>query len=209
MILTNFGAYNPIIVFYGSNIYNESSSDLDVCLIFNQPVDNQLKQEIINKTIQFQRESLLRIDEEIPFDNKLIYTLNELEDVFIDSPFRDGDNFKLDEIVKTQEFLSSGVMKKRLLINLLTTDHRIVNDKSKQIRRFENMAWNELLLMLRGVFGTDITSVDNVLDHLYVNPNTHLGGEMHLGYKLGNPNKRKYLKIKIKKACKSFHKSKY
>ena len=108
MILTNFGVYNPIIVFYGSNIYNESSSDLDVCLIFNQPVDNQLKQEIINKTIQFQRESLLRIDEEIPFDNKLIYTLNELEDVFIDSPFRDGDNFKLDEIVKTQEFLSSG-----------------------------------------------------------------------------------------------------
>lgn len=205
MVLTNFKELNPIIIFYGSNIYNESCSDLDVCLIFSEKLNSEIKQKIIDKTILFQKSFNLRIDEEIPFDNKLIYTVNELQDVFSDSPFRDGQNFKLDDIVKSEEFLSSSVMKKRLLINLLTTDHKVVNDKNKQIKKFEHMAWQEILLMLKNVFNTDLTSVDNVLDHLYVNPITHYGGEMHLGYKLANPNKRKYLKNKVKKACKLFN----
>jgi len=205
MILKTFKELNPIIIFYGSNIYNESCSDLDVCLVFNENLNSEIKQKMIERTILFQKSFNLRIDEEIPFENKLIYTLDELQEVFTNSPFRDGENFKLDDIVKTAEFLSSSIMKKRLLINLLTTDHKVVNDKDNVIKKFEDMAWKEILLMLKNVFNTDLTCVDNVLDHLYVNPKTHYGGEMHLGYKLANPNKRKYLKNKVKKSCKLFN----
>lgn len=206
IILKKYEKYSPIIIFYGSNIYSQNFSDLDVCLIFKECLNDQIKNEIICETITFQKNNKLKIDEEIPFYNKLIYTIDEIEDIFINSPFRDGEKFKLDNIVKTKEFLSSNLMKKRLFINILTTDHRVVNDKNKLIRKFEQMAWKELLLMLKGVFGTNIANPNNVLDNLYVNPKTHYGGEMHLGYKFGNPNKRKYLNNKVKQICKSFKK---
>ena len=203
-MLKEFGHWNPIIIFYGSNIYNESSSDLDICFVFSKEIPAEVKQQIIERTKDFQKERMLCLDEEIPFENKLIYSFCEIEDIYVHSPFREGDRYKLDTIVKSEEFLSSKLMKQRLFINILTTDHRVINDKNKYISSLELRAWNEILLMLKNVFGTDLSNLEQVLDHLYVNPSTFMGGEMHLGYKLGNPKKRKYLRRRVKHAIKLF-----
>lgn len=204
MIISNFKEYDPIVVYYGSNIYNESSSDLDLCLIFEKELSNDIQQELIEKTKEFQKNNHLKIDEEIPFTNKLVYTIDEIEDVFINSPFVENGTYKLDDIVKSKEFLSSSIMKKRLMLNILTTDHKILNDKHKKIKQYERKSWHEILLMLKNVFNTNLSDIDQVLDNMYINPITHYGGEMHLGYKLANPKKKKYLKNKVKRNCKIF-----
>lgn len=204
MIISNFKEYNPIVVYYGSNIYNESSSDLDLCLIFEKELNKDIQQWLIEKTKEFQNNNHLKIDEEIPFTNKLVYTISDIEDIFINSPFIENGKYKLDDIVKSKEFLSSSIMKKRLMLNILTTDHKVLNDKYKITKKYEKRAWVEILRMLKNVFGTNLLDVDQVLDNMYINPITHYGGEMHLGYKLANPKKKKYLRRKVKANCKIF-----
>lgn len=204
MIISNFKEYDPIVIYYGSNIYNESSSDLDLCLIFKKELNKNIQQELIEKTKEFQKNNHLKIDEEIPFTNKLVYTIEEIEDIFINSPFVENGKYKLDDIVKSKEFLSSSIMKKRLMLNILTTDHKVLNDRHKIIKQYERKSWHEILLMLKNVFDTNLSDIDQVLDNMYINPITHYGGEMHLGYKLANPKKKKYLRKKVKLNCNIF-----
>ena len=59
------------VIIYGSNIYNESSSDLDACVIIDDK-DVEIIGDIIKKTIDFHRSHNLKIDEEIPHENKII-----------------------------------------------------------------------------------------------------------------------------------------
>lgn len=199
-VLNNFSGVQ--IIFYGSNIYNESSSDLDLCLVVDKELTPSEKESLIMFTKNFQKRRNLKIDEEIPFENKLIYTKKEIEDVFINSPFRNsnGEYFYRD-IIKNKEFLSSSQMKKRLLLNILTTDHKSCG-KLLDLKFYEQKAWFEILTMLTKVFNTNLRNIDNVLDNLYVNPVNFLAGEMYLGYKLSNPNKKRYLRNKAKKYSK-------
>ena len=52
MITSNYNKIIESIIIYGSNIYNCSSSDLDVCLIINK-YDKALQDEIIKITKKF------------------------------------------------------------------------------------------------------------------------------------------------------------
>lgn len=204
IIMSEYDKYDPIFIYYGSNIYNENNNDLDVCLIFKKKLSYDTQQRLIERTIQFQKNNGLKIDEEVPFSNKLIYTFDEIEDIFIHSPFIKNGKYKLGKIVKSKTFLSSKKMKQRLMLNILTTDHRILNDKHKKIKIYEKKAWFEIFKMIKNVFATNIRDIYLILDHLYINPITHYGGEMHLGYKLSNSHKIRYLKRKVKIYSKKF-----
>lgn len=190
------------IIFYGSNIYNESSSDLDLCLILPNEVSQETKKNLIDITKKFQIKKALRIDEEIPFENKLIYTKQEVNDIFLNSPFRDEKgNYVYHEIEKTNSFLNSPEMKKRLMLNILTTDHKSCGNVI-DMKTSEEKAWFEILTMVYKVFNTNLHDIDKTLDNLYVNPKTFMAGEMYLGYKLANPKKKKHLRKKVKKYSK-------
>lgn len=198
---------NIQIIFYGSNIYNEVSSDLDLCLITDKKLSKEEKERLIEFTKNFQKSKNLKIDEEIPFENKLLYTIKDLDDIFINSPFKDNDGrYVYHDIIKSAEFLNSLEMKKRLLLNILTTDHKSYG-KLINIKNYEEKAWFEILNMLHNVFNTDLSNIDKILDNLYVNPSNFYASEMYLGYKLANPNKRKYLRKKVKIYSKKLLKS--
>ena len=80
MVFNNYYNYEPTLIFYGSNIYDINSSDLDVCIIFKKDSDN-IREELIKKTIEFHKLYNLKIDEEIPYDNKLVYDLSLINDI--------------------------------------------------------------------------------------------------------------------------------
>ena len=129
-----YGKYIESIIIYGSNIYNVNSSDLDLCLILNYRTE-KLDDSIIEFTKKFHKDNNLKLDEEVPYKNKLIYTFNELEDSIKNSPFYLNEKPIIKDIVKDSDFLSSLEMKKRLLINILTTDHVTIG---KSIKKYEN-----------------------------------------------------------------------
>ena len=188
--------YNRIIesiIIYGSNIYNCSSSDLDVCLITSE-YNQSLRDEIIRMTKEFHLSNNLRIDEEIPFENKLIYSENEVLNTLEHSPFEFDGETLIKHIVKTREFLSSIEMKKRLLLNILTTDHLTMG---KSTEEYERKALKIIIETLKKYYSLKDVDVEKILPYFYRNPYTGAEGEMYLGYKKNKVEKDMYLRKKI------------
>lgn len=198
---------NPIIIIYGSNIYNVSASDLDVCIIIDSK-NIRLVDEIINKTLLFHKQFNLKIDDEIPHKNKLVYFYEEIEEMLSTNPFCKDNVYNIADIEKTKEFLSSYTMKQRLLLNILTTDHKTINDYNGIVKKYENRAWHIILSAIRNYYKLHDLQANEVLELLYKNRDTGAEGEMYLGYKKNNLKKEIYLKSKIiehiaKEMCKN------
>lgn len=181
------------IIFYGSNIYDDNSSDLDVCVIVrkNNP---QLQEKIINETLKFHLIHNLRIDDEVPPTNKLVYTIDEIEETLNNPPFYENGIVVIHDIVKNMKFLSSKEMKQRLLLNILTTDHLTVGESTKD---YEIRALRIILDVIINYFKIDDKSETEILECMYQNKYTGATGEMYLGYKKDHKEKDKYLRKKI------------
>ena len=69
------------ILLYGSAALNNvNTSDLDVAYIVKD-WDENLFQKIKELTIKFQKKYGMRLDEEVPYENKLIYSIDEVENM--------------------------------------------------------------------------------------------------------------------------------
>ena len=194
MIKNNFGNLVISIIFYGSNIYIKNCSDLDVCIIIKL-YSKEIEKEIIEKTILFHKNFNLKIDEEIPFTNKLLYTIEEIKEILLHPPFYIDSKTIIRDIIKSKEFLESKEMKQRLLLNILTTDHITIGESTLI---FEKKAMRIMINVIIKYYNLKHPNTQDILNHLYVNPITKSSGEMYLGYKDNHPNKKKYLINKIK-----------
>lgn len=195
LIFEEYKELKPTIIFYGSSIYGVSSSDLDVCIICNDDCDKYID-DIISKTMAFHKKYNLKLDEEIPHKNKLIYKLSEIEFMLNFNPFFINGEYYISDIVKSDEFLSSKEMKTRLLLNILTTNHKTFGD-NVLISKFEEKAWDIILDAIIGYNKMDTYDADSILKMLYVNQYTGSSGEMYLGYKKKYQKNEDYLKDKI------------
>ncbi len=193
LIKKKYKDYVDTIIIYGSNIYNISSSDLDVCLIVNKS-DSKIKEKLINETINFHKLNGLKIDEEIPFDNKLIYTWDEILCTLSNSPFYQNGKYEIKDIIKSKEFLTSNEMKQRLLLNILTTDHIAIG---KDIEKYEKKAFSIIVNTIIKYYNLNNPSYLEILDCMYSNKYTGSEGEMYLGYKKKYQQKEDYLIKKI------------
>lgn len=193
MINDNYSDCIESIIIYGSNIYDGNSSDLDVCLITNN-LSTKVQKKIIDSTIEFHRKNRLKLDEEVPFDNKLIYSTSNIDEALNYSPFYKNKKVVINEIKKTKKFLSSTEMKKRLLINILTTDHITIG---KSTLEYEKKAYKIIIDVITKYFNLINPTVNELLDNMYKNKYTGAEGEMFLGYKKNHENKEKYLINKL------------
>lgn len=193
MINKEFDDIIKSIIIYGSNIYNSSSSDLDVCLILND-IDDLKRKKIILETLSFHKYYNLKTDEEIPHENKLLYTKDEVNSTLSNPPFYKNGIVVIKDIVKSREFLSSNEMKQRLLLNILTTDHLTIGESTSE---YELKAWEIMIDVITKFYNLDKSSEEEILECMYKNKLTGAEGEMYLGYKKNYLAKEKYLKRKI------------
>lgn len=198
LINQKFSKYIKSIIFYGSNIYDVRNSDLDVCLI-SKELTPEIQQEIISETIKFHINNNLRIDEEVPHTNKLIFTVDEIIETLTNPPFFVNGEIVIHDIDKNPVFLSSKEMKQRLLLNILTTDHRTIGESTVE---YETQALKIILFVIKNYFKIENASIDEILECMYQNKYTGASGEMYLGYKKNYKEKDEYLRRKIKEALK-------
>ncbi len=193
LIMEKFSNDVESIIIYGSNIYRENSSDLDVCIIVKKN-NKKLQQKIISETLKFHCKNDLKIDDEIPYSNKLIYTTDEIVDVLKNPPFVKNSQIVIHDIEKTKKFLSSKEMRQRLLLNILTTDHLTVG---KSTIKYEEEAFKIIVNIIIKYFNIDNKSEKDILKCMYTNKYTGASGEMYLGYKKNFRQKEIYLQKKI------------
>lgn len=186
------------IIIYGSNIYKDNNSDLDVCIIVKEN-NKELQTKIIEETIKFHYKYNLKIDEEIPYPNKLIYTIDEINETLKNPPFYKNGKVIIKDIIKDKDFLSSKEMKQRLLLNILTTDHLTIGESTTN---YEIQTLKIIIDAITTYFKIDNKNEIEILECMYQNKYTNASEEMFLGYKKNHPEKEKYLRIKIHEALK-------
>lgn len=205
-MLDIFPNLNLGIIIYGSNIFNINSSDLDVCIIADNICEED-KMKITKKVIEFHHKYKLKIDQEVPYENKLIFSYQEIKDAIINHPFINAGITTINPIMKTEEFLSSMEMRKRLILNILTTKHITINC-NHVIKQYEKEAWDVILKTIIEYAGLSELTPENILKNIYCDVYTGNEGEMFLGYKDNYIEKEKYLLNSIKKALKRYKKQK-
>lgn len=187
------------IIIYGSNIFEEISSDLDLCIV-GENITEQEKREIKEMVIQFHNSNKLKLDDEVPYNNKLFFSYEEIINAIIYNPFIINGKINIRKIQKDKQFLSSIEMRKRLIINILTTKHIMINCDISKMQIAKNMAWDLILKVIIEYSSIKTLEPDVILKNLYYDSKNNVEGEMFLGYKKGNMKKEEYLLKEIKQA---------
>lgn len=173
---------------YGSSVYSEESwlSDIDLFAVTHN------KQEFrIDNLVRFIKDMHDRhgrkIDEEVPFDNKVHYTGKEVDDALAFSGF-DVDNgvIAVPLIIKEAEFLGGAAIKARLALNALTTPHLAIGDDLSRYRAVVKRAETSATLLAVNLIRRSTFDVPDLYDTLTEGDDGQ-AGEMYLGYKTEYP----------------------
>lgn len=171
------------ILMYGSTVYGKVSHDLDISFIVKRFNQNEYEQ-IKARTIEFQTSHNMKLDQEVPYSSKLVYTDSEVECMLGNTPFQKVNGiYVISPIKKTPEFLGSKEMKYRLLLNILTTRSILLQGNKAKIEDYKQKAWDLLVRVIVSYNQLSEIDIDHFLKLLYRDEKTCQEGEMFLGYK--------------------------
>lgn len=177
---------------YASGNYTEAS-DLDMFVaIGNHRSEDfeKIRDFLIDLHVRYE----LRLDDEVPYENKLIISYEDIQDaIALKSFVKNGVRYHVPMVEKKKEFLSSPEIRWRLILNALTSPHECVCGNSDVYARFRIDAEKSLIRLARGLTATETPSIDEILEALTSGENKE-EGEMYLGYKKEREDVIKYLK---------------
>lgn len=172
------------LILYGSAVYGINNSDLDICYLSNKKLSEKRFKALKDMTRKFHLDNGLKIDEEVPYDNKLVYSINMIRNTFKEPPFPYiNGNFVINPILKSKNYLSSVEMSKRLLLNILTVHYNIVFGNEEQVKKFSEEAWNIIIRVVLSYAKKNEVTIEELVSLLYEDPYSHATGELYLGYK--------------------------
>lgn len=179
-----FGERDYFACIYGSyaNGKKNKDSDIDILVATNSYTDKDVK-DIKEFIINLHLTNGLKVDNEVPFENKLLVTYADLEaainlEAF---PLIDG-KYTVPGVVKSKEFLESRDVKLRLAFNCLTSPHIFLGTDVKKYNKLKGIAEDNLVQFAINQQNSTNYIVDDLLKSLlYGNKNE--AGEMYLGYK--------------------------
>jgi hypothetical protein len=193
------------LILYGSTVYGVNHSDLDVCFLSERNLSDEEFEKLIKITFDFHVDNNLRIDEDISFNDKLLYSKDFLLDTFENPPFKfENGKYEIAPIVKTKEFLSSIEMRKRLLLNILTVKREVLIGDIEKVDRFSLIAWLIIIKTVMSYAEKEELSISEFIDIIYKDPFRGEEGELYLGYKSNMIEKRVFLFNEIEQKFKYF-----
>lgn len=184
IISSVLGEQRFVGVIYGSypNGTANEKSDIDafICL---PAINDNIFQNIKSAVVEFHKTYDLGLDNEVPYENKLLYTFDEIISALNFEGFEmlNGHLF-IPEVEKTTEFLSSHKIKLRLAFNALTVPHTILGSERKFIEHILSSSSVALTLLAIDLVSVEQFSIDELIHSLLFSTNG-LEGEMFLGYK--------------------------
>lgn len=164
-------------VIYGSLITNTGSADSDLDIVFCCPEKNldffdSLKEFVVT----FHITNSLAIDNEISFENKLLVSFDQCQQIANLSLLKNGH---VKPIVKDRKFLESSYMQQRLLLNILTTPH-LAFGCLVSYESLKKLALKKLLSIAQNI---SRPSHQTAVDSLLYSSDSTIFGEEYLGYK--------------------------
>lgn len=197
----NFLEHSCFVCVYGSFAtgHRTDASDLDIFVaVKDAPVGSQF--ERLNEfIISLHKKYNLNIDYEVPYENKLIVSYDDVEHAVALRAFKKEDKkYHIPTIIKTRESLLSPEIRWRLLLNALTSPHECIYGNKRQYFIYKSKAEKSLIELAKSI--SDFYECDNekLLNALMCGKNGE-DGELYLGYKRDRLSVVLYLKDLIRK----------
>lgn len=168
---------------YGSHATGESSDASDLDLFFATPTVTPRDADVLAEWMtHFHRAHNLALDEEVPFDNKLVASYGDLQNAVQLKGLNEVDGrIFIPPIVKDPIFLASAEVRYRLLFNALTTPHIMRGSDVDSYNAYKEIAELSLYRLLLDI-ALERDRVNAEVELLLRGPNGE-EGEMFLGYK--------------------------
>ena len=186
------------LILYGSTVYGVNTSDLDICYLSDIELTKRRFERLKDLTRIFHLENGLRIDEEVPYDNKLVYSNDMIKKIFEEPPFPYVNNkFIINPILKNKNYLSSLEMSKRLLLNILTVRNNVLFGNEEKVKEFSKTRDLVLIRVVLSYAEIKEVTIDELINLLYEDPYSHATGELYLGYKDNLKEKMDFLETSV------------
>jgi len=169
---------------YGSyaNGKKNEDSDIDVIIVTSKYTKSDL--ENLKKFIlKLHKENGLKIDNEVPLDNKLVITYSDFKNaVNLDAfPIVRG-KYNVSKVIKSKKFLSSRNVKLRLAFNAITSPHMVFGNDKITYYKYKTKAEKNLIRLAISIQDSSYFSKSDLLNVLMQGVMGE-SGEMYLGYK--------------------------
>jgi len=175
---------NYFACIYGSYVNGKKNkdSDIDVIIATNAYTKSDVK-NLKTFILKLHEVNGLKIDNEVPFENKLLITYSDFKDaVKLDAFPKVKGKYTVPRVVKSNKFLSSHNVKLRLAFNAITSPHAAFGSDLKHYKSLRKKAEENLIKFVTNRLEGSNVSKEDVLNALLYGENKE-SGEMYLGYK--------------------------
>lgn len=192
LLKKEFDDFNVLL--YGSTAYKVLNSDFDVCIL-KEKYDDEDKNKIKNLTISFHKTNNLKLDLDMPYEQKCIYSFEDMDKVIKKPPFKKEKGlYKLMPVKMSEDYLQSDEMKNRLLLNILTTDSKLIYGIDElKVNDYKNQAWKTLVGLIYSSKNNMYLTKQDCLNTILKDDVSLAEGKSFLGYSKNNEKQINYL----------------
>lgn len=186
---------NCFICVYGSYVsgYHNNTSDIDMFIATEKYNINDFE-KTRNFFIDLHICNNLKLDNEVPYENKLIISYEDIKCAIALKPFiKKGLRYYIPIIKKNNEFLASPEIRWRLILNALTSPNECIHGDKARYVKFKDDAEKTIIKLAHGLVKTKSPTLDELVEVLLFGSQGE-EGEMYLGYKKEQEKVIKYLK---------------
>lgn len=189
------------VLVYGSYASGHycNTSDVDVFIVVDRYNSKDFTKSL-NFLTDLHTRYNLKIDNEVPYVNKLIVSYKDVMHAIALDPFiYKEEKYHVPPIRKSKKFLSSQEIRWRLILNALTSPHLFIYGNKKKYLSFKNNMEKSIVRLASGLIGAQKPTTNNLTKILLTSVYGE-EGEMYLGYKKERKEVVEYLKNLIKKS---------
>jgi predicted nucleotidyltransferase len=199
---TYFKKRDYFICIYGSFATNDENkdSDLDIIFALNDYTKNDFS-IIKSFIIEIHKEFNLKIDEEVPYENKLLGLYDDIKSAINLEPFLKmglKSKYIVPLIKGDVKFLKSKEVRLRLFLNILTSPHIFVCGNKSKYEMFRKKAEQAIVKLARELTGKNCPNNNDIIDTLLTGQYGE-SGQAHLGYKIDRKEVVAYLEELVKR----------
>lgn len=184
---------------YAASDFKEDS-DLDICIAtseYSQKDFRIIKNYIIKLHIKYG----LKIDEEVPYENKLLISYKDIEDSIMLEPFLEKKKYSVKLIANNKTILKSRQVRLRLILNILTTPNVFIYGNKLKYKILKRESEQAIIKLAHGLSGKTKPETKDLFKVLTTGENG-TSGRSYLGYKTERKEIATYLKKIIQKNSK-------
>jgi predicted nucleotidyltransferase len=187
-----FKTRDYFVLVYGSYASNDfaEKSDLDLFIATDEHDMNDFK-KVRDFVVDLHTRNNLKINEEVPYKNKLIVSYEDAADALNLKAFiRKGARYIIPPVTADEEFLASKEVRFRIILNALTSPNLFICGNRNKYNSFKSEAERAIIKLAYGVIGSEKLTQEEILNILLKGVNGEEGGD-YLGYR---PRRRKVVK---------------